>query len=691
LSFELNPVHCLKLLAGFSIDWARASGAKMPRPPPFYCPLVIALVLGFCAMGSLIIKTKQGGYNYIAMDNLPAFESFLRQEEAEKKLLREVDMDAVRESDAFGHIVNNSAPRVAVVIPFIERELDAILESLAIWARLGEACTVPRQGGAGLIFYPGQPLGNSSSHIESRLEAIPSFSSLVAPCFDEIRTVSARLRPEQDTYPSGPSFMFYKLFLDSHIRDEELQGYTHLMWMEGDVFPIRRYWINAIVEEACGSRFWMKGSVFHGRRWDMAMLPDTFQWISHLNGNALYNLRDQRFGKFLQLVVEREPPGDYWRPFDLSMWKVLVDLPYSWPLYQGSINLFQHASFLASGCQFSGAEPVEMLSEDVYLVHDCYQDGGSTAGPKHFKKKYVNGVPTDPDVILWGYEIRPDAQLSVFLVSTEEELDFANVALTSAHLYIKHAVEYVAVVPNQIVEKATRYLPGFVKVIGEPRLDGIDVSDTARQKASVHMSADVHTRGRYVLHLEADTVIFRELLYKDIFLFGKPLIQFSSYGEVPDAFKSWQSTTSEIIKQPVEYEYSLSNQFSNVYPRSSYAALRKQLEEIHKTSLEELMMDRGLFKIPFSIFNIMAAYVNSYQPGLISWDYIGKAVKSSLEIDPMFRVSRTPFLCQAYSSWAEVRGNLNKQELINAMVDTQHRFVVVIIVFVVEQQQHQWK
>ena len=131
--------------------------------------------------------------------------------------------------------------------------------------------------------------------------------------FPQVALLSANLSVDEEGYPSGPNFMFYHLFGKEHLR-QRLRPYSHAFWIEWDVQPVRALWIDSVVELASGTACcWMSGSPYVGRGLDSAVTnPKNSPWLFHLNGNALYELHNEEFTQFLELVKEREPPGHYW-------------------------------------------------------------------------------------------------------------------------------------------------------------------------------------------------------------------------------------------------------------------------------------------------------------------------------------------------------------------------------------------
>ena len=84
------------------------------------------------------------------------------------------------------------------------------------------------------------------------------------------------------------------------------------------------------------------------------------------------------------------------------------------------------------------------------------------------------------------------------------------------------------------------------------------------------------------MHLDSDVVFHRHLLYKDLFLLGRPMLEYDTYANLEDTGASqWQRGTGFAVGQsPILYEYSRSNE--HVYPREVYAPARRHIEERFK-------------------------------------------------------------------------------------------------------------
>ena len=567
---------------------------------------------------------------------------------------------AVAGGDGGGRL-GNGAPKdrhIVIVMPHIPSEIDRMVEAMAAWAELGHACSPTRTGQVGLVFYSSQAAppsqsswaeeATTSSIIETRLKEDSSFQEMVRTCFSEVRTVYAGLTPQEDGYPEGPSSMFFKMELDPRL-EQDLKGYTHAYWMEWDTRPIRSLWVDAIVDASGGGDFWVRGSHYYGKELDDTLRsPGNENWVGHINSNALYKLGDPVFKDFLRVVCEREPPGDYWRPFDIFMWKVLNDKPYSWRTYQQYSSMFQQVGFIKHvGGQALDADEVRREYPQCFLLHGRDESSSSRV----YLQKFKDGVPTT-DRTVYGEEIRPNIKLSVLLRTYRDDMAMAALALKSARLHIPHALEYVAVVPDTDFDIANQTLPSFVKLIGEPHL--IERGDV--QQKYTKLMADTYTKGDYVMHLDSDVLFYRPVLYKDVFVMGKPILDFSSYEELKDTgVASWQQGMEYTLGHKVPYEFSRSN--DHVYPRSVYKPARDYLENRFNTTVVEFLKTR-VGKVPkkctyetgchrlFSDFNYLGAFMYWNMEEAVSWNYIGSNPDPSIKQFPLLHVIRPPMVCQ---------------------------------------------
>jgi hypothetical protein len=268
--------------------------------------------------------------------------------------------------------------RLAIVVPMTVDDIPRLTDNLRGWVAMTPCVPTAATGGDGgdepkygLFF-----LNNGNAHkygaapkMEDVIASDASLAAALAPCVKEVRTLYADLAPEEDGYPEGPSFMFFKLFQEPALRQEALGGYTHAFWMEWDTRPVRPGWMDKLLATTHDEPFWVKGSHYvGGAAFDSTVLyADNWPWIGHINGeeragrcggsaggegvvggtqqreptrdhrshhahtsptttlcfsqfvlitahagNALYALHDPEFLKFQRLTIEREPPSHFW-------------------------------------------------------------------------------------------------------------------------------------------------------------------------------------------------------------------------------------------------------------------------------------------------------------------------------------------------------------------------------------------
>lgn len=77
------------------------------------------------------------------------------------------------------------------------------------------------------------------------------------------------------------------------------------MYMEPDCVPVRKYWLDAIVDAVRppNEYFWMKGSSFRGSVSAIYQDPPIYTLL-HINGNAIYNVGDGKLYSFYRQKVK---------------------------------------------------------------------------------------------------------------------------------------------------------------------------------------------------------------------------------------------------------------------------------------------------------------------------------------------------------------------------------------------------
>ena len=637
---------------------------------------------------------------------------------------------------AFAASSNLTAPHLVVLVPLIAEDVPRVMAGIRKWAALGPVCDTSQELPMALRFLYSRTREHydalSLPYLEQMMAQEAIVVARVSSCFQSIETIFSELREEQDGYPEGPSHMFFKLLIHQHAT--LLQPFSHgqpaltasahalvhvrlpcppclclpcgpslwcvcvvsVYWMEWDVKPIRAYWAEKLFDLTLHDEFWVKGGRYRGRAFDEVIKDSSsWTWVGHLNGNALYRLHDDDFNAFLQLTVEREPPSHYWKPFDIAMWRTLVDFPYNWHLYQTYGDRFQttaamqHLGFTGTDEEFA---TVVHHSPNVFLIHG---DRGS-AGLSKYLVKFKDGVPSTNTTVQWSDEVSPAMRVSVFIRTAEPEFPFAALAIQSAQRFLAGALEYVVVVPEADAAAARQALPGNIVLYEEKKV----VKEEAVQAKLTKLQAELYCMGSYIFHLDADVVLYRPVLRRDLFIFHRPILRFDRYenlqwleeerfmkqqhakaeqGDDPldDPLpRQWQEGTSYALGQKVEFEFSRSN--DHLYPRSVYAEARAHIERLHGMSLPAFLDTREAWlrfdsaggvstqmQRLFSDFNYLGAFLYYQQPQAMSWTYLGVDKPPVHALPYAFTSIRPDVVCQGdlelHRPWAKRKVALQSQ------------------------------
>jgi hypothetical protein len=534
---------------------------------------------------------------------------------------------------------------VALIVPFIgTTSHDSFVFWFEKWLEVGEVCSMPSQGIVDLVLYVSRRKQKEARAVEKSIRRLLNPGN----CFRDIRTIYFK-REEQafGTEQTLINAMFFDLF-----EFGTFPGLRSFMWMDHqDVTPIKARWLDAIVSASKRENFWMLGSIQD----EASNMSNLDAKTNHINRNALYSLRDAGFKQFLSLVVEREPLTGDVPGFDVLLWKVLTDPKYSAPLYQKYNDRFKKGTFIDHSAP-------SMTSESVVVIKTR---GSSTASRSPDQEKYM--VP-------------PHMQLSILMRSFSLDLSYAALAFQSAQNFIPHALEYVLVVPEADVQAAREKMPAFVQVYGEPIL----MDSQGIQQQYTKMMADTYTRGKFVLHLDSDVVIFRDVFLKDLFLLGKPILRYDRYENLPEWASIWRNGASYVMGYDVPYEFMRSNDL--VFPRHVYALARAFVEKRFETSFLEFMRTRraGIDDILrldkqtvnpsqvdtsliFSEYNFLGAFLFWELPGTVALEYSNidpcpaEAPQNVFHLPSV--VNRPPIICQGNARWTNT-GNVSCSKLV---------------------------
>ena len=290
--------------------------------------------------------------------------------------------------------IENGQPvhKIAVVIPFIGVQTWKVLHSWSkTWLKY-PACSSLRHGlrapfSATLFLYFDQALHGSQAEADGvynstllRETLLSAWSALPhQQCFSGGIQLIDMQRGDLN-HIEGSCVMFYDLFATL-----EAQHYQHFMWMEPDVLPVQRDWLERMTEEVASNaqcqRWWIKGSNPRCASW-YGRIRDRRDY--HLNGNALYCLGSDRFADFRQRVIDKYPGGtayaspkaggcatgsDYEEGMDHAMYQYRLRAD-TFEYSKSIMGKFIYSDYMQNHCQ----EPYtpEQVTRDepsTYLVH----------------------------------------------------------------------------------------------------------------------------------------------------------------------------------------------------------------------------------------------------------------------------------------------------------------------------------
>lgn len=539
-----------------------------------------------------------------------------------------------------------------IAIPFTQFDVSSIRKNLQSMQELGPSCSRWGAASADVWFY----YNRNASSVPAAFYALqdtPEYRGLKR-CIRRQRLVFANLTDKEDDYPGGINAMFFRL-LTGRLQGVETHDYTSVFWMEPDVTPIKPLWLDNLVREASiDLQFWVKGSPYLGDTFDASSRQER-DWIGHINGNALYRLNDPDFVRFLRIVLDREPPGHYWKPFDVSIWKVLQDFPYSWHMYQRIAHRFIYSEFVQNWSFELTPEDVLRTKQNprTFLLHGKR----GSAGSNHFKAKFVDNKDHLARVN-WDGAIDPSDGVCVLIRSRALDVEYANVAIASVLKHMQGAVEIALVVPDDDVALFRREMgpdqlgksrdnspsKPALRVVSEERLhDHSHHNDEAAvdlQEAYTRSLADKYCeRGIYVLQLRSGAVLSRKVYRKDLFFEGKPIIRYDRYTNRPKSAALWQQGTAHALGS-VAAEFAFPQTSDHIYSKASFADARAHIEKVHGVVFRDFLksragaisclegscpenhaqnQDRELRKIAYSYSAYLGAYLRMARVDDVTW------------------------------------------------------------------------
>lgn len=181
----------------------------------------------------------------------------------------------------------------------------------------------------------------------------------VKDCFQGAQVYFANFQDNADQYMEATRNLFSQ-FLH---RLMPLKNSYYALYMEPDMVPVRKYWLSALdaTTRHPSPPFWVRGSSYRGA---VASVLQSLHNGMHINGNAVYNLRDPAFAAYYSHQVPKTHDA-----YDVDMIKPLLDLE-RYNQTGRLIHKFQYTGLIAN-LWHSNYSLSEMLTiyPELYLIH----------------------------------------------------------------------------------------------------------------------------------------------------------------------------------------------------------------------------------------------------------------------------------------------------------------------------------
>ncbi len=213
--------------------------------------------------------------------------------------------------------------------------------------------------------------------------------------------------------------------------------------------------------------------------------------------------------------------------------------------------------------------------------------------------------------------------------------------LRSIERFVPIRKEVVIVYEKQDNSELAPLIPEWVKVVREDKF-----ADGRIQQKYSKLTADTYCTGKYIIHIDTDSIFSRNLREDYMFRNGKPILEYTPYKTLIEWSQKtgganpilWKAGTENAVGRAVEYEFS--RRPEKIYPREMYSSARQLIERNHGMSFKEFMKQQfgAKFKddpkdrIYFSDFNYIGAYLWYHEHDKIHWvntDIDGYSVRPS--------------------------------------------------------------
>lgn len=389
---------------------------------------------------------------------------------------------------------------------------------------------------------------------------------------------------------------------------------TGALTFEADCIPLRPDWINVLKSEWDRCLAAGKHCVGH-------MHGDP---ADHINGNAIFNIRMTKI--FPEMAGAGDAGWDWWHR-QLLM-RVGMDTDAIFQIYRMQDVTTDKIRMIRKNGQIPALFHGTKGTSGIAAVREMIEDGTfarrTLAMDKQAFRQEVAATTDDGK-----------NTVSVFIRSYAKDACWLEYCLRSLRR-LQGATEIILAVPESDVElfRISLDLSG-VRLIGvKPSAESGYI---CQQITKVY--ADEYCAGNYILYIDSDTIIPREMDVQEFFLGGCLKLLYSPWSEVGDA-QCWHEPTAKILTEDPPFEFMRA--LPIIHHRNTLALFRRFVELAHGVSARDYIAALKRF----SEFNALGAFAYLYYSERYN------PIPANPEADTYPRVTQ-------FWSW----GEMNREEL----------------------------
>lgn len=483
--------------------------------------------------------------------------------------------------------------KTCILIPITTREVKRLSPLLAIWKYLGSNLEKEKKGSAALslslcITISGENSGEATKEVMRRLQIFR-----IHNLYREITVKQIEIGPLDDIYfaalpknedfvvptlgiKSGPNIQFFRSM-------RQLMEFDYVLLNETDAFPQTDEWQKELLEVCLSNR---EKAIIGSRYQGSIELGSEIK--DHLNGNAIYNLSHSLFGeglfdqweKALAGVCSLEPNTAY----DILFAKLRNDSKYLdiieyYPLLKKAIYQTAETSLICNASLPADANPAQIQrniscgasilhgkhflrsslarcleskyfleKENVLARSRLFQDLnpsdrawmlkklGSTS-ERAFNSHSEEHIPTETPT---NFVDEGREGISFFIKTYLPELEVAAFAITSIGKFCLEKHEIVVFTDNEDQKRKLSSLvsdmqtshgrsPADISFLSLKQL-GLQEREGYIDQQILKMTANVYCKYPLVLHVDSDSIFWRQFDAQDFLIEGKIILPYSDWG-----------------------------------------------------------------------------------------------------------------------------------------------------------------